>query len=257
MINEIKLALGKELRKSFKNEKIYTEKIRQGIKFPCFYLKYINKETQTVAYIDYSETYKIDIMYMKDLNQNDDDYVFSSVISKLESLTQFIFNDTKVKVNLYETDIVDGVLHYIVDILVPINNKNKIQKSKNETCILISNIIEKVSGKKVYYINGDLEEIDNGFFVLEPDNLKTESYGITAIKQKERVINIRYTSKDISLDIPDFLEKTMDKVISDIKLISEFRKFNYEIDIDYDNEEFNGFNVLSHELSLNLVERKK
>lgn len=257
---KIKQALSKEINIKFGNDikKIYLEKVRQSLDLPCFYFSLISDKKQTIAYIDYLREIELDIQYIpnnviSDLNKN-----IENTIYKLNSIEFIIIESQKIMIQLQDIEIIDNVLHYIIKLSIPLT-ENNIIKPTNNTYLLILNKLKEITNKNVYYINGNLLNLKEGFFVIEPNTIETQPIGLNGLfRDITREINIRYVSTDLKIDIPSYLEDTIDKLILELKKIkNSVYKLSYTLDIDYEKEEYRELNVVSHELTLFLTERNK
>lgn len=253
MINDIKKELLKEVYKQT-NVKVNMTSIEQGVKYPCFFCEYVTNEIKTIATIDFLNVIDFDLIYFpnesKEKNKEIEDMVY-----KLNKIKNITIDNSIFKIENSNVEIVDDVLHYIIRVYARIEPQEVIEPTLN-SIILLKEKIESISNLKVFYINGNLIEINNGFFVIEPSKTETVNISTCGNKDYEREIIIRYITKDTAIDIYGYLENLMDKVISEIKGKNGIYKVNYNIDISYDKEEYEELKIINYELVLMLTERK-
>lgn len=94
-------------------------------------------------------------------------------------------------------------------------------------------------------------------FIIEPSKTSTESNSINGCKDFEREIVLRYVTSNKKLDIYGNLEDITTKLIKKLKGKNGIYSINFELDISYNEEEFNNVKVINHELTLLYTERKK
>lgn len=114
MIVSIRDSIIKELRKQFPTYKIYDEKVTQGLKRPCFFVDLIPVVIEKISPTLKEYSMFVDIQFMsKDKTKTEN----LAMVSKLESLFETIsFQDLTVKPGEKRFEIVDDILHCIMDI---------------------------------------------------------------------------------------------------------------------------------------------
>lgn len=254
MIHDIKKALLKEIFKKT-NVKVNMTNVEQGVSYPCFFCQYVTNQIKTIASIDFLNVIDYDLIYypskIKDGLKEVEDIIY-----ELNKIKSFVYEDKEITIQATGVDVVDNILHYGIKVYVEIGTKEEVIPSL-ESIRLLKESLESISSKKAFYINGNLKEVNNGFFVIEPSTTETVNNGISGFKDYEREIVIRYVDSNVNLDIYGYLESVMDNLIANLKGKSGIYKANYTIDISYDNEEYDGLNIINHELVLLLTERKK
>lgn len=253
MIHDIKKALLKEIFKKT-NVKINMTNVEQGLIYPCFFCQYITNQIKTIASIDYLNMIDYNLIYYPK-NNKDGLKEIEDIIYELNKIKSFVYEDKEITLQPTGVNVVDNVLHYGIKVYVEIGTKEEVVVSL-ESIRLLKELLENISLKKVFYINGNLKEVNNGFFVIEPSTTETIDNGISGFKDYEREIVIRYVDSNVNVDIYGYLEDVMDKLIAKLKGRNGIYKVNFSIDISYDNEEYEELNIINHELVIMLTERK-
>lgn len=229
------------------NMRVELERVKQGAVLPCFYIEFRDVRINKIAYIEYSKTYTYDICYYTDELRNE---TIEDVVAKLDTITEV----TGYKIINGDVEADNKSIRYTIDVVVPIEIK-ALETADNETYQLIMDNLKEITGLKVYYQQGDLKELENSFFVIEPSTTRTVNISINGKKEKEREIVIRYVFIDVNKDTSSYLESTMDKLINRIKGHNGIYSSNYDIDINYNKEEYQELSIINHEITLELKER--
>lgn len=249
MISVLKREILKEINKQT-GITVSMKDIKQGVKYPCFFCEYITSKTKAVAQIDVMNVIDFDVVYFpKEVKE------IENVIGELNKIKSILVDDKTINIEAIGIDIVDDVLHYQIRVYSVLEALQEPMPTLN-SIKLIKTRLEEITSKKAFYINANLNEINNGFFTIEPSTTVTNNISITGAKEYEREIVIRYTTSDLNLDIYGYLETTLDKLIQSIKGKSGMYKINYSIDLSYEKEEFEGLNITNHETVLIINERK-
>lgn len=250
MIKELKIELLKEITK-ITNVKASLSEIKQDVKYPCFFCEYITSETKSIATIDYMNIIDFDIIYLPNNIKEIED-----IVNQLNKIKSINFNSKKVLVENTNIDIVDSILHYQVKLYSRYENLKEIEPTLNSVKLLKSEL-EKITSKKVFYLNANLENVADGFFVIEPSKTETINTNVLGCKDYEREINLRYITSDLTVDLYGYLEDTLDKLLNELKGKNGIYRINYSLDLSYEKEEYEELNIINHRLFIQLTERKK
>lgn len=240
----IKKEVADELVKVF-GLPVHLVQVKQELEVPCFFVRVVNLETKSLASVDYQKRYTIIIEYW---DENEDN--FYNILNKLNKIKRIKdYNVNYLDVNMY-----DDFMRYAIEVVVPLKNLVRVN-SDSDVYNFIIDEIESISNKKCYYQNGDIEKIEDGFFVLEPKSVTTQGISIATRKEKERELSIKYICIENEKDVPAFLEGVSDKLIKNIQGKRGIYKIDYILSIGYDKEEYDEMNAISYEINLLLNER--
>lgn len=252
IISELKKAFAKRIHADTGVEFNLTKR-EQNIVYPCFFCEFVGSETKSVAGIDYLNIYDFDLWYY---SKTTNPAEIEQIISQLNNVKSFLYNDKKIIIENLDINIYDDLLIYKVRFLVNVDEIEEIEPTLSSVK-LIKKELETIANCSVYYLNGNLKDLEKGFFIIEPSKTSTESNSINGFKDFEREIVLRYVTSNKKLDIYGSLEDTTIKLINKLKGKNGIYSINFELDISYNEEEFNNIKVINHELTLLYTERKK
>lgn len=240
----IKKEVADELVKVF-GLPVHLVQVKQELKLPCFFIRVVNLETKSVASVDYQKKYTVIIEYW---DENEDDfYNILNQLNKIKKIKDY-------SVNYLDVNMYDDFMQYAIEIIVPLKNLVN-SSSDSDVYNFIMTQLEGISNKNCYYQNGDIEEIEQGFFVLEPKSVTTQGIALTTRKEKERELSIKYIFIEDGEDVAVFLESVADTLVKNILGQNGIYKADYILSINYDKEEYNEMNVTSYEIDLIINER--
>jgi len=117
----------------------------------------------------------------------------------------------------------------------------------------------KSLGDNVFYQVGNLKELKNGIFVVEPISVETSNTSINGKKEYTRNITIRYATTNetiINSDVASILEDKIDILLKKILQTNKIIKANYELELNNISGEYKGIPVATYQANLEIVERK-
>jgi len=113
MIDKIIDAVANALHTEYATYKIYTERVKQGLIEPCFYISVIDSTRKRVHTNRYLENNNFDILYFPLKSENNSE--MQSVANELYHVCEFIsIDDDKFKGFDMKHQVIDGVLHFFV-----------------------------------------------------------------------------------------------------------------------------------------------
>lgn len=230
---EVINAVGKLLKEKFPKLPIYGEAIEQNFKIPSFRIKVIDSDFIGAKGIKFNKFYILDIIYHSNSEIKARE-VMDIVSDKLRG------NIPGYKLLNLDPDFVDNEGHLIVSLM-----KINYEKVKNFECGgfygELQKAVERVSGKKCYFITCDLSEnnINEGVYIIRPDILDTEVISLNHRKEKERTVNLAYLedSSRHSMQILTDNEKEMDLLLEDKELKKKYINMDYGSEVNYEAED--------------------
>lgn len=248
---EIKSNLAQYIKSKNENITVYSEDKTQGIKYPCMFINLIESSNLKIANINYGKVYTLDLIYIEQAIPRDNYSSIEDILNKIK-----IDNDS-VYIEHQESTIVDKILHHQIEVTVVNDNLNNIETS-NPTYKLVVDTF-KLLGDNVFYQVGNLKELKNGIFVVEPTSVETSNTSINGKKEYTRNITIRYatTNEDIiNSDVASFLEDKMYILLKELLQTNKIIKANYELELNNISGEYKGIPVATYQANLEIVERK-
>lgn len=236
--------------KEKQNINIYSEYKGQDVTAPCIFINLISSYNLDIANVNCGRVYRLDLIYLADNYSKNCDFTdIEDVLNNLK--IDGIYIEHK------ESTIVDKELHHELEVTVYSNKLSEIE-CKNTTYKAVLDNLKALHGY-VYYLQGDITNLDKGFFVVEPQEVSTESSSINTQKDYTRNIAISYATSNediIKSDIPSYLEEVLDELIKNMLRKSKVYKANYSLDLYNTDTEYNGISITSYKATLEVVERK-
>lgn len=248
---EIKSKLAQYIKSKNENITVYSEDKTQGIKYPCMFINLIESSNLRIANINYGKVYTLDLIYIEQAIPRDNYSSIEDILNKIK-----IDNDS-VYIEHQESTIVDKILHHQIEVTVVNDNLNIIE-TNNTTYKLVVDTLKSL-GDNVFYQVGNLKELKNGIFVVEPTSVETTNSSINGKKEYTRNITIRYatTNEDIiNSDVASILEDKIDILLKKILQTNKIIKANYELELNNISGEYKGIPVATYQANLEIVERK-
>lgn len=248
---EIKSNLAQYIKSKNENITVYSEDKTQGIKYPCMFINLIESSNLRIANINYGKVYTLDLIYIEQAIPRDNYSSIEDILNKIK-----IDNDS-VYIEHQESTIVDKILHHQIEVTVVNDNLNIIE-TNNTTYKLVVDTLKSL-GDNVFYQVGNLKELKNGIFVVEPTSVETSNTSINGKKEYTRNITIRYatTNEDIiNSDVASILEDKIDILLKKILQTNKIIKANYELELNNISGEYKGIPVATYQANLEIVERK-
>lgn len=248
---EIKSKLAQYIKSKNENITVYSEDKTQGIKYPCMFINLIESSNLRIANINYGKVYTLDLIYIEQAIPRDN---YSSIE---DMLNQIKINNDSAYIEHKESTIVDKILHHQIEVTV-VNNSLSIIETNNTTYKLVVDTLKSL-GDNVFYQVGNLKELKNGIFVVEPTSVETTNSSINGKKEYTRNITIRYatTNEDIiNSDVASILEDKIDILLKKILQTNKIIKANYELELNNISGEYKGIPVATYQANLEIVERK-
>lgn len=248
---EIKSKLAQYIKSKNENITVYSEDKTQGIKYPCMFINLIESSNLRIANINYGKVYTLDLIYIEQAIPRDNYSSIEDILNKIK-----IDNDS-VYIEHQESTIVDKILHHQIEVTV-INDNLSIVETNNTTYKLVVDTLKSL-GDNVFYQVGNLKELKNGIFVVEPTSVETTNSSINGKKEYTRNITIRYatTNEDIiNSDVASILEDKIDILLKKILQTNKIIKANYELELNNISGEYKGIPVATYQANLEIVERK-
>lgn len=248
---EIKSNLAQYIKSKNKDITVYSEDKTQGIKYPCMFINLIESSNLRIANINYGKVYALDLIYIEQAIPRDN---YSSIE---DMLNQIKINNDSAYIEHKESTIVDKILHHQIEVTI-VNNSLSIIETNNTTYKLVVDTLKSL-GDNVFYQVGNLKELKNGIFVVEPTSVETTNSSINGKKEYTRNITIRYatTNEDIiNSDVASFLEDKMDILLKKLVQTNKIIKANYELELNDLSGEYKGIPVATYQANLEIVERK-
>lgn len=248
---EIKSNLAQYIKSKNKDITVYSEDKTQGIKYPCMFINLIESSNLRIANINYGKVYALDLIYIEQAIPRDN---YSSIE---DMLNQIKINNDSAYIEHKESTIVDKILHHQIEVTV-VNNSLSIIETNNTTYKLVVDTLKSL-GDNVFYQVGNLKELKNGIFVVEPTSVETTNSSINGKKEYTRNITIRYatTNEDIiNSDVASILEDKIDILLKKILQTNKIIKANYELELNNISGEYKGIPVATYQANLEIVERK-
>lgn len=248
---EIKSNLAQYIKSENKDITVYSEDKTQGIKYPCMFINLIESSNLKIANINYGKVYTLDLIYIEQAILRDN---YSSIE---DMLSQIKIDNDSVYIEHQESTIVDKILHHQIEVTVVNDNLNIIE-TNNTTYKLVVDTLKSL-GDNVFYQVGNLKELKNGIFVVEPTSVETTNSSINGKKEYTRNITIRYatTNEDIiNSDVASILEDKIDILLKKILQTNKIIKANYELELNNISGEYKGIPVATYQANLEIVERK-
>lgn len=248
---EIKSNLAQYIKSKNKDITVYSEDKTQGIKYPCMFINLIESNNLKIANINYGKVYTLDLIYIEQAIPRDNYSSIEDILNKIK-----IDNDS-VYIEHQESTIVDKILHHQIEVTVVNDNLNIIE-TNNTTYKLVVDTLKSL-GDNVFYQVGNLKELKNGIFVVEPTSVETTNSSINGKKEYTRNITIRYatTNEDIiNSDVASILEDKIDILLKKILQTNKIIKANYELELNNISGEYKGIPVATYQANLEIVERK-
>lgn len=248
---EIKSSLAQYIKSKNESITVYSEDKTQGIKYPCMFINLIESSNLRIANINYGKVYTLDLIYIEQAIPRDNYSSIEDILNKIK-----IDNDS-VYIEHQESTIVDKILHHQIEVTVVNDNLNIIE-TNNTTYKLVVDTLKSL-GDNVFYQVGNLKELKNGIFVVEPTSVETTNSSINGKKEYTRNITIRYatTNEDIiNSDVASILEDKIDILLKKILQTNKIIKANYELELNNISGEYKGIPVATYQANLEIVERK-
>lgn len=248
---EIKSNLAQYIKSKNENITVYSEDKTQGIKYPCMFINLIESSNLRIANINYGKVYTLDLIYIEQAIPRDNYSSIEDILNKIK-----IDNDS-VYIEHQESTIVDKILHHQIEVTVVNDNLNIIE-TNNTTYKLVVDTLKSL-GDNVFYQVGNLKELKNGIFVVEPISVETSNTSINGKKEYTRNITIRYATTNetiINSDVASILEDKIDILLKKILQTNKIIKANYELELNNISGEYKGIPVATYQANLEIVERK-
>lgn len=248
---EIKSKLAQYIKSKNENITVYSEDKTQGIKYPCMFINLIESSNLRIANINYGKVYTLDLIYIEQAIPSDNYSSIEDILNKIK-----IDNDS-VYIEHQESTIVDKILHHQIEVTVVNDNLNIIE-TNNTTYKLVVDTLKSL-GDNVFYQVGNLKELKNGIFVVEPTSVETSNTSINGKKEYTRNITIRYATTNetiINSDVASILEDKIDILLKKILQTNKIIKANYELELNNISGEYKGIPVATYQANLEIVERK-
>lgn len=248
---EIKSSLAQNIKSKNENITVYSEDKTQGIKYPCMFINLIESSNLRIANINYGKVYTLDLIYIEQAIPRDNYSSIEDILNKIK-----IDNDS-VYIEHQESTIVDKILHHQIEVTVVNDNLNIIE-TNNTTYKLVVDTLKSL-GDNVFYRVGNLKELKNGIFVVEPTSVETSNTSINGKKEYTRNITIRYATTNetiINSDVASILEDKIDILLKKILQTNKIIKANYELELNNISGEYKGIPVATYQANLEIVERK-
>lgn len=248
---EIKSKLAQYIKSKNENITVYSEDKTQGIKYPCMFINLIESSNLRIANINYGKVYTLDLIYIEQAIPRDNYSSIEDILNKIK-----IDNDS-VYIEHQESTIVDKILHHQIEVTVVNDNLNIIE-TNNTTYKLVVDTLKSL-GDNVFYQVGNLKELKNGIFVVEPISVETSNTSINGKKEYTRNITIRYATTNetiINSDVASILEDKIDILLKKILQTNKIIKANYELELNNISGEYKGIPVATYQANLEIVERK-
>lgn len=248
---EIKSKLAQYIKSKNENITVYSEDKTQGIKYPCMFINLIESSNLRIANINYGKVYTLDLIYIEQAIPRDNYSSIEDILNKIK-----IDNDS-VYIEHQESTIVDKILHHQIEVTVVNDNLNIIE-TNNTTYKLVVDTLKSL-GDNVFYRVGNLKELKNGIFVVEPTSVETSNTSINGKKEYTRNITIRYATTNetiINSDVASILEDKIDILLKKILQTNKIIKANYELELNNISGEYKGIPVATYQANLEIVERK-
>ena len=113
MINELIAGISQKLDAEFDEIEIYTDKIKQGLSEPCFFIMVLNSKQDQMVGNRYYRNQSFDIHYFP---KTDNTSELNEISDKLMNALEYIeFDGGLLRGTKMHSEIVNGVLHYFVD----------------------------------------------------------------------------------------------------------------------------------------------
>lgn len=248
---EIKSKLAQYIKSKNENITIYSEDKIQGVKYPCMFINLIESSNLKIANINYGKVYTLDLIYIEQAIPKDNYSSIEDILNKIK-----IDNDS-VYIEHQESTIVDKILHHQIEVTVVNDNLNIIE-TNNTTYKLVVDTLKSL-GDNVFYQVGNLKELKNGIFVVEPTSVETSNTSINGKKEYTRNITIRYATTNetiINSDVASILEDKIDILLKKILQTNKIIKANYELELNNISGEYKGIPVATYQANLEITERK-
>lgn len=248
---EIKSSLAQYIKSKNESITVYSEDKTQGIKYPCMFINLIESSNLRIANINYGKVYALDLIYIEQAIPRDN---YSSIE---DMLNQIKINNDSAYIEHKESTIVDKILHHQIEVTV-VNNSLSIIETNNTTYKLVVDTLKSL-GDNVFYQVGNLKELKNGIFVVEPTSVETSNTSINGKKEYIRNIKIRYatTNEDIiNSDVASILEDKIDILLKKVLQTNKIIKANYELELNNISGEYKGIPVATYQANLEITERK-
>lgn len=248
---EIKSSLAQYIKSKNESITVYSEDKTQGIKYPCMFINLIESSNLRIANINYGKVYTLDLIYIEQAIPRDNYSSIEDILNKIK-----IDNDS-VYIEHQESTIVDKILHHQIEVTVVNDNLNIIE-TNNTTYKLVVDTLKSL-GDNVFYQVGNLKELKNGIFVVEPISVETSNTSINGKKEYTRNITIRYATTNetiINSDVASILEDKIDILLKKILQTNKIIKANYELELNNISGEYKGIPVATYQANLEIVERK-
>lgn len=248
---EIKSNLAQYIKSKNESITVYSEDKTQGIKYPCMFINLIESSNLRIANINYGKVYALDLIYIEQAIPRDN---YSSIE---DMLNQIKINNDSAYIEHKESTIVDKILHHQIEVTVVNDNLNIIE-TNNTTYKLVVDTLKSL-GDNVFYQVGNLKELKNGIFVVEPTSVETSNTSINGKKEYTRNITIRYATTNetiINSDVASILEDKIDILLKKILQTNKIIKANYELELNNISGEYKGIPVATYQANLEIVERK-
>jgi hypothetical protein len=116
MVNEIKDGISIKLNQVFGDDyRIYSKKVKQGLKEPCFFIAVLNPSQKQLIGNRYFREHFFDIHYFPSAKDDDDelDEMGSNLFTDLEYIT--LVNGDLIRGTKMSYEKIDGVLHFFVN----------------------------------------------------------------------------------------------------------------------------------------------
>ena len=225
--------IAKAITKNYPGKKININDITQGFTTPSFTLQLVNHRDTTIAGVKFNKVYTVDVIYHGERDLD----IFQVADELIDKITLDIQD---FKVLNYEIEIIDKEAHTVIE-LMECNIKKVNLENDNSFYSKLKKTIEKISQKKCDFINTDLTGIDlkQGIFIIQPQDLSTETISINHKKQYDRTINLIYLEDNYSNIMPSitWFEKKMKLLCEDLELRKNYINMDYSVSFNYGNDD--------------------
>ena len=158
----------------------------------------------------------------------------------------------------YEIEIIVKEAHTIIE-LMECNIKKVNLEDDNSFYSKLRKTVENITQKKCDFINTDLTGVDlkQGIFIIQPQDLSTETISINHKKQYDRTINLIYLEDNYSNIMPSitWFEKKMKLLCEDLELRKNYINMDYSVSFNYGNEDEIYNAIVNINAEINVKER--
>lgn len=113
-INDLRIAINNALDRDFPTTDIYAEEIKQGFEEPCFFVKILSSNQDKQMRRTYKRTIDFDIHYFSDKEDDINSDCLEMANSLYSTLEYIEIYNQKYRALKMKHEVVDGVLHFML-----------------------------------------------------------------------------------------------------------------------------------------------